>query len=82
MKKIIPIICGMVPIVALVAMGFVLSNLSQSVGELRTEIGRSEADAILASADISNEAVLSAPILYYDQKMDECLNELIFPIVL
>ena len=73
-KSIISIVCVVVPVLALVAMGFALSGLSQSVGELRTEISRSEADAILASADIENEAVLSAPILYYDQKMDDCVN--------
>ena len=73
-KTVVSVVCAVVPVLALVAIGFALSNLSQTVGELRTEIGRSEADAIFASVDMGNEAVLSAPILYYDQKMDECVN--------
>ena len=51
-KTVVSVVCAVVPVLALVAIGFALSNLSQTVGELRTEIGRSEADAILASVDM------------------------------
>ncbi len=53
---------------------FVLLGLAGTVEELSVEMGRSEADAILASAEISEETVVAVPILYYDQVADPCVN--------
>ena len=73
-KSIVTTACILVPVLALVILGFSLVGLSQTVGEIRTEISRSDADVILASADIGNETVVSVPIIYYDQVMDDCVN--------
>lgn len=73
-KSIVTTACILVPVLALVILGFSLVGLSQTVGEIRTEISRSEADVILASADIGNDTVVSVPIIYYDQVMDDCVN--------
>ena len=56
------------------AMGLVFSGINNAVGEFSTEIARHRADVILASAELDEETVVSVPILYYDQKMDECVN--------
>ena len=73
-RKIIPIVCTVVPVLSMIALSVALFNLSQTMGELRTEISRSQADAILASADVENDTVVSVPILYYDQVADECVD--------
>jgi len=54
--------------------GFTIFNLSNTVKDLSVEISRGKADAILASAEIGNAAVVRVPILYYDQVMDECVD--------
>ncbi|MDO4507799.1 MAG: hypothetical protein Q4B65_00165 [Candidatus Saccharibacteria bacterium] len=56
------------------AVGFTLFSLAGTVERLSVEMGRSEADAILASAEISEETVATVPILYYDQVQDPCVN--------
>ena len=56
------------------AMGLVFSGISTTVSEFSTEIAQRRADVILASAELDEETVMSVPILYYDQKMDECVN--------
>ena len=73
-RKIIPIVCTVVPVLSMIALSVALFNLSQTIGGLRTEISRSQADAILASADVENDTVVSVPILYYDQVADECAD--------
>ena len=49
-------------------------TMSQSVTELATESVKGQADAILASANVDDKTAVSVPILYYDQKMDTCVN--------
>ena len=56
------------------ATGFTLFSLSGSVKELSVEITKSTANAILASARVTDETVVKVPVLYYDQVMDECMN--------
>ena len=56
------------------ATGFTLFSLSGSVKELSVEITKSTANAILASARVTDETVVKVPVLYYDQVMDECTN--------
>lgn len=61
--------CGMVA-----AIGFTLVGLSKTVGNLSDEISKTKVDVILANADIEDETSVSVPILYFDQKADECVN--------
>ncbi len=51
-----------------------VAQMSQSVEELAVEMTKSQADVILASANVENEASVTVPILYYDQKMDDCVD--------
>lgn len=61
--------CGMIA-----AMGFTMVGLSSTVGNLSQEISKTKVDVILANADIEDESIVSVPILYFDQKADECVN--------
>ena len=61
--------CGMIA-----AMGFTMVGLSSTVGNLSEEISKTKADVILANADIEDETTVSVPIVYFDQKADECVN--------
>ncbi|MDO4611986.1 MAG: hypothetical protein Q4B29_00785 [Candidatus Saccharibacteria bacterium] len=56
------------------AVGFTVFSLSNTVKELSVEMGRSEADVILTSAEISDRAAVTVPILYYSQEKDACVN--------
>ena len=38
------------------------------------EISKSPVDAILANANVADETMVTVPILYYDQAMDECVD--------
>ncbi len=60
--------------VAAAAIGLIFGVMSNTVDELSAEILQQRADAILASADLSDDTVVAVPILYYDQKMDECVD--------
>ena len=51
-----------------------VARMSQTVEELAVEMTKGQADVILASANVKNEASVTVPILYYDQKMDECVD--------
>ena len=68
------IIVGIIGVLIVVAVAGVMLGLRNTVGELKTEISRSPVDAILASANVEDETVVTVPILYYDQTMDECVN--------
>ena len=48
--------------------------MSRSVEEFAVESVKGQADAILASANVNDKTNVSVPILYYDQKMDTCVN--------
>lgn len=49
-------------------------KMSQSVEELAVESVKGKAEAILASANVNDKMNVTVPILYYDQKMDTCVN--------
>ena len=49
-------------------------GLSRTVGEITEKAISKNPDAILASVGVSEEKLVSAPVFYYDQKMDECVN--------
>lgn len=61
-------------VLVVVAAGFTMFKITTTVGDLKTTISGHTADAILASAGVPDESAVSVPILYYDQKMDECVN--------
>ena len=73
MKKNILIISS-VAVLTLAAVIGTMVGLSNTVGELSVEMNRNQVDAILANANVEDESVLSIPILYYDQAMDECVD--------
>jgi len=74
MKKKALIIISIILVLTITAIVGTTVGLSNTVGELKTEISRSPVDAILANANVEDEAVVMVPILYYDQVMDECVN--------
>lgn len=49
-------------------------GLSSTVGEITKKAVSKTPDAILASAGVSEEKLVSVPVLYYDRKSDECVN--------
>lgn len=49
-------------------------GMSNTVGEIAEKAISKTPDAILASAGVSEEKLVSVPVLYYDQKADECVN--------
>lgn len=59
---------------AAVVLVVTLLGVSRTVDELGTEIAKNKADVILASADIDSDTLVKVPILYYDQKMDACVD--------
>ena len=73
-KFLIKIFSFAVIAVVIAAMGLIVSGISTSVGEFSVEVAQRRADVVLASAELDSDTVLSVPILYYDQKMDECVN--------
>ena len=58
-------------VVTLLATVFVVSK---NVDELSVEVEKNKADVILASANVADQTSVKVPILYYDQRMDECVN--------
>ena len=60
--------------VVVAAMGILFGGLSTSVRKFSVEIAQRRADVVLASAELDSDTVLSVPILFYDQKMDDCVN--------
>lgn len=53
---------------------FAIFGLSKTMGEIREKAISKTPDAILASAGVSEEKLVSLPVLYYDQKADECVD--------
>ena len=60
--------------VAVATMGGLVGGVKGAVDDLEVALTENTANAILASAEVKNETVVSVPILYYDQVMDECVN--------
>lgn len=73
-NKNIQIIGGVVAAVFAIAIIFTVTRLSGTVTEIMdTAISRTP-DAILASAGIEEGMNVSLPVVYYDQKPDECVD--------
>lgn len=51
-----------------------VAQMSRSVEELAVETTKGRADVILASANVNDKTAVTVPIIYYDQKMDACVN--------
>ncbi len=59
---------------AVLAMIGLVGGVNGAVDDLEVALNENTANAILASAEVKNDTVVSVPILYYDQVMDECVN--------
>lgn len=73
-QKVGLLICLLVLIVAIATIGGVVGGFSGAMSELSLATKSKTADAILASANVQDKTVVSVPVLYYDQKMDECVD--------
>ena len=68
-------IFGGVALVALIAaLVLMVVGMSKTVEEIGTEAIARTPEAILASAGVSEEKKVSLPVMYYDQRADECVN--------
>lgn len=52
----------------------VILGLSSTVGKISEKAISKTPDAILASAGVSEDKLVSLPVTYYDQRSDECVN--------
>lgn len=52
----------------------VMAGVSNMAGDLAVEASNTHADAILAKSNVNDETIIKAPILYYIQEKDECVN--------
>lgn len=57
-----------------VGMMLAVFGLSTTVSEIADKAISKTPDAILASAGVSEDKLISVPVVYYDQRMDECVN--------
>ena len=64
--------------VALLAFAFavvmMVLGLSSTIGDVKEAVIARTPDAILASAGLEDDKVVSLPVTYYDQKADECVD--------
>lgn len=60
--------------ILVVGMMLAVFGLSTTVSEIANKAVSKTPDAILASAGVSEDKLISVPVIYYDQKMDECVN--------
>lgn len=68
-------ILGAVALVAFaVATVVMVVGMSRTIDEVKDSAISREPDAILASAGLDENKIVSLPVLYYDQKADECVN--------
>lgn len=58
----------------MMAIGFIVSGLKQTVDELSAELNQNSADAVLASANVADATSVNVPVLYYGQTADECVD--------
>lgn len=63
-----------VMVLTVLGMSAIIFSLSNTVRELAVEVTNKQPEAILASANVKNDTVVNVPILYHDQKMDECAD--------
>ena len=68
------VVTGGVLLLAVVAVVVTMVFFSNTMGDLNAEMNRNHVDAILASAEVKNESIVSVPVTYYDQTVDECAN--------
>lgn len=60
-------VCGLSMVAAIVGLGCTMSEVSE-------KIVSKTPDAILASAGVSSDKPVSLPVMYYDQRSDDCVN--------
>lgn len=58
------------------SVGMIVSvlGLSNTINEISDKTIAKTPDAVLASVGVSEEKTISVPVLYYDQRMDGCVN--------
>lgn len=56
------------------AVALMIVAISGTVSDMKDAAIAKTADAILASAGVSDEKLISVPVVYYDQKMDACAD--------
>ena len=62
-------------VVALLVLGSIVGvmvGLTHSVEDLAVEMNINHVDAVLASADVKDDTIVSVPVLYYEQAKDDC----------
>lgn len=57
-----------------VGVGFTLFTLSTTMKDLSVEVGKDTTEVMLTSAGVGEDFTTTIPVLYYDQKSDECVN--------
>ena len=65
---------AVVMVLMALAIGGVVMGVSHTANQLSVEIKENNVEAVLASAHVGNSTVMSVPVLYYDQKADECVD--------
>lgn len=74
-KKNKSLIFGGIALVSLViGVTLAIFGMSNTLAEISEESMVKTPDAILASAGLNNDKLVSVPVIYYDQRSDECVN--------
>lgn len=58
----------------MVALVLAVVGMTTTLGQIKTEVIARTPEAILASAGLDEEKSVFLPVMYYDQKADECVN--------
>ena len=61
-------------VLAVITMVGLVVGVRGAFDNLEVALKKSEASAILSGAEMQDDTVISVPIIYYDQKMDDCVN--------
>lgn len=61
-------------VVAVVGVGFAVFSLSSTMQSLSAEVNKDTTEVMLTSAGVGEDLTTTIPVLYYDQKSDECIN--------
>lgn len=56
------------------AIGGIVIGISKTTSELGVEIKENNVSVVLANANVRSDTSVAVPVLYYDQKMDACVD--------
>ena len=68
------VIVGVVAALTIAIMVVLMVGVSSTVSELAVEINKNQVDAVLASANVEDDTLISVPVNYYTQTDDECFD--------